>query len=59
VRGNANLDAVCGTLRSFMAVGATHLVLNLVAPYPEGIIQRLADEVASPLRAEHEGGAQP
>jgi hypothetical protein len=43
-------------VRSFIVAGATHLILNLAAPYPEGIVQRLADEVASPLRAEHEGG---
>jgi hypothetical protein len=55
----ADLDAVRATLRSFIAAGATHLILNLVAPYPPGIVQRLADEVASPLRAEHEGRAQP
>ena len=53
------LDTVRATLRSFIVAGATHLILNLVAPYPEGIVQRLADEVAAPLRAEHEGSAQP
>ena len=53
----AYLDAVRETVRSYIAVGATHLILNLVAPYPEGIVRRLADEVAGPLRAEHEGGA--
>ena len=55
---SAELGAVHATLRSFIAAGATHLVLNLVVPYPEGIVQRLVDEVESPLRAEHEGGAQ-
>ena len=55
----ADLDALRDTLRSFIAAGATHLILNLVAPYPEGIVHLLADEVAAPLRAEHEGGAQP
>src|SRR2546421_5747688 len=55
----ADLGAVRATLRSFIAAGATHLILNLVAPYPDSIVQRLADEVAAPLRAEHEGGAQP
>jgi F420-dependent oxidoreductase-like protein len=55
----SDLDTVRATLRSFMVAGATHLILNLVAPYPEGIVQRLADEVAAPLRAEHGGSAQP
>jgi hypothetical protein len=41
--------------RSFIEVGATHIILNLRAPYPEGIVQRLADEVAEPLKAEYVG----
>src|SRR5437764_346934 len=32
----ADLGAVRATLRSFIDVGATHLILNLLAPYPEG-----------------------
>ena len=55
----SDLDTVRATVRSFIVAGATHLILNLVAPYPDGIVQRLADEVAAPLRAEHEVGAQP
>jgi F420-dependent oxidoreductase-like protein len=48
-----NLGAARDTLRSFIASGATHLILNLRAPYPEGLVRRLAVEVAEPLRAEH------
>ena len=29
----------------FVDAGATHIVLNLRPPYPDGIVQRLADEV--------------
>jgi hypothetical protein len=47
----ADLGAARDTLRGFIAAGATHLILNLRAPYPEGIVHRLADEVAEPLRA--------
>ncbi|GAC1448375.1 MAG: LLM class F420-dependent oxidoreductase [Ktedonobacterales bacterium] len=47
----ADLGAARNTLRGFIAAGATHLILNLRAPYPEGIVHRLADEVAEPLRA--------
>ena len=38
------------TLRSYIAAGATHLILNLAAPYPDGIVERLASEVAAPIR---------
>jgi F420-dependent oxidoreductase-like protein len=49
----ANLGASRDTLRSYIELGATHLVLTLRAPYPQNIVHRLADEVAEPLRAEH------
>ncbi len=49
----ANLGVARDTLRSFIASGATHLILNLRAPYPEDLVRRLAAEVAEPLRAEH------
>ena len=49
----ANLGAARDTLRGFIASGATHLILNLRAPYPEDLVRRLAAEVAEPLRAEH------
>jgi F420-dependent oxidoreductase-like protein len=41
--------------RSFIEVGATHVILNLRAPYAEGIVRRLAVEVAEPLAAEFKG----
>jgi hypothetical protein len=47
----ADLAETRGTVRSFIAAGVTHLVLNLTAPYPEGIVQRVADEIVQPLRA--------
>ncbi len=43
------------TMRNFIAEGATHLIMNLRAPYPEGIVHRLVEEVAQPLRAEYDG----
>ncbi len=36
-------------VQAFVAAGATHIVLNLPPPYPEGIIARLADEVVSEI----------
>lgn len=42
-------------MRPYIAEGATHIILNLRAPYPEGIAHRLAKEVIAPLAAEFEG----
>lgn len=50
----ANLDVTRAMLKRFIAAGATHVILNLRAPYPEGILHRLADEVAEPLNAEYQ-----
>ena len=47
-----NLQETRDITRSFIKAGASHLILNLRAPYPGGIVQRLADEVAEPLKAE-------
>ncbi|HEV2663126.1 MAG TPA: LLM class F420-dependent oxidoreductase [Ktedonobacteraceae bacterium] len=49
----ADLGAVRATTQSYIEAGANHLILNLRHPYPEGIVQRLADEVAEPLQAEY------
>jgi F420-dependent oxidoreductase-like protein len=50
-----NLQETRDITRSFIEVGASHIILNLRAPYPDGIVQRLANEVAEPLRAEYVG----
>ena len=47
-----NLSVVRDTVRDYITAGATHLILNLRAPYPQGIVHRLAEEVADPLRQE-------
>ena len=47
-------EAVDG-MRPYIEAGATHIILNLRAPYPENIVHRLADEVIAPLNAEFEG----
>ncbi len=46
-----NLAQARATIREFRAAGATHIVLNLSAPYPVGVVQRLADEVVGQLQA--------
>jgi hypothetical protein len=40
-----DLAATVATLQPLVAAGATHLVLMLTYPYPDGIVARLADEV--------------
>jgi len=45
-----NLAATREVAQAFSAAGATHLILNLRAPYPDGIVRRLADEIIKPLR---------
>jgi len=44
-------EAIDG-MRPYIQAGASHIILNLRAPYPEGIVHRLADEMIGPLRAE-------
>jgi alkanesulfonate monooxygenase SsuD/methylene tetrahydromethanopterin reductase-like flavin-dependent oxidoreductase (luciferase family) len=40
-----DLPATVATLRPLVDAGATHLILMLTYPYPDGIVARLADEV--------------
>lgn len=40
-----NLGETLATLQSYVNAGATHLILNLRYPYPDGIVARLAEEV--------------
>ena len=42
-----DLPATVEALTPLVEAGATHLVLMLVYPYPEGIVARLADEVVA------------
>lgn len=50
-----DLNSLRDTIRTYISAGATHLVLGLIYPYPEGIVARLAEEVAEPLTREFEG----
>jgi F420-dependent oxidoreductase-like protein len=45
-----DLPGAVQTLQQFVDAGATHLVLYLPPPFPEGIVQRLADEVVAQVR---------
>jgi F420-dependent oxidoreductase-like protein len=50
-----NLETLRNNIHDFVRAGATHLILGLRYPYPEGIVTRLAAEVAEPLMREFEG----
>ena len=49
-----NLSETRNSIGPYIEAGATHIILNLRAPYPEGIVHRLAEEIAEPLRVEYE-----
>ncbi len=48
-----NLAKTAAGIRPYIEAGATHIALNLRAPYPEDIVQRLAEEIIEPLKAEY------
>jgi F420-dependent oxidoreductase-like protein len=49
-----NLGESLEVIRPYIAEGATHIILNLVAPYPQEIVHRLDKEIVEPLKAEFE-----
>ena len=49
-----NLAETRDGIRPYIEAGATHIILNLRAPYPEGIVHQLAEEIAEPLRAQYD-----
>jgi F420-dependent oxidoreductase-like protein len=51
----SNMAAARQDLAPYIVAGATHIILNLRYPYPEGVVQRMADEIVAPLKAEFEG----
>lgn len=46
-----DLPGTADRVQSYVDVGATHLILNLRYPYPEGIVTRLAEEVVPAVHA--------
>lgn len=50
----SDLDAAREETRAFMQVGVTHFIYHVPVPDPNGILRRIADDVAEPLRAEYE-----
>src|SRR5438270_5363168 len=49
-----NLEETLSNIRTYIEAGANHIILNLRAPYPEGIVHLLAEEIAEPLRVEYD-----
>ena len=50
-----NLNETIEGMRPYIEEGATHILLNLTAPYPENIAHRLAEVVVEPLTREFGG----
>ena len=48
-----NLTETRDNIRPYIEAGATHIILNLRALYPQGIVHRLAEEIAEPLRTQY------
>lgn len=46
-----DLQATVDKVQSFVDAGCTHVVFNLLPPYPDGIATRLAEEVIPKIRA--------
>jgi len=46
-----DLEKTTQVVQQFVDAGATHVVLNLRPPYPEGIVTRLAEELIPQVRA--------
>ena len=42
-----DLPATVEALKPLIEAGATHIVLTLPAPFPDGVVARLADEVVA------------
>ncbi len=51
----ANPAETLANIKPYIEASATHIILNLTAPYPENIVHRLVEEIVAPLQAEFEG----
>ena len=51
---SSDLHAALHETRAFIEVGATHIIYHVPVPDPLGILHRLAEEVAEPLRTEYQ-----
>lgn len=49
-----NLGKAREDIAPYIEAGASHIILNLRYPYPEGIVKRMAEEIVEPLKARYE-----
>jgi len=49
--GHGDLEATRLLLARYVTMGATHLVLEVAPPYPEGIVRHLTDEICALLQS--------
>lgn len=47
-----DLAATRDSVRAYITAGCNHVILNLRPPYPDGIVSRVASEIARPLLSE-------
>ena len=50
-----NMAETRDTIKPYIEAGATHIILNLIYPYPQNIVHRLDEEIVAPLNATYEG----
>ena len=50
----SNPGETLNSIRPYIEEGANHIILNLRAPYPESIVQQVAEKIAEPLKAEYD-----
>lgn len=55
----SDLHATYQETHTFLEAGATHIIYHVPVPDPLGILRRLAEEVAEPLRAEYPEASDP
>ncbi len=51
----ADLEETRKRVRDYALAGITHLILSLHAPYPDGIVHRLDEEIIRPVKEDCEG----
>ncbi len=51
----SDLDSARDVIRGYIEAGATHIVVVLIPPYTEGIVQKIAHTIVEPLLAEFQG----
>ena len=50
-----NMAETRDSIKPYIEAGATHIILNLLHPYPQNIVHRLDEEIVAPLNAAYRG----